>query len=230
MNTAWLIPVYRHLDTLPQVLRALEPYGLPVIVVDDGNEKAINLPGTEVVTLPTNCGKGFALRGGLLRAQELGYSHVIQLDADGQHDIHDAFELLALAQATPNALITAKPLYDHTAPLHRLKARWLTHLFIRLECGLAQEDGMCGCRIYPVNQACSILPRVKSKRMGFDIEFIVHWMWAGYPLRQGVVHVTYPTNGFSNFKLLRDNLAFIAMHTRLCLRRLTGFYRRERIQ
>ena len=89
---------------------------------------------------------------------------------------------------------------------------------------------MCGCRVYPVGQSLGVCKRVRAMRMGFDVEFIVRWKWAGYEVDSAPVKVTYPADGVSNFRLFRDNLGFSLMHTRLCLRRISGLYRMEQVR
>ena len=73
--------------------------GLDVLVVDDGSrdetsERARNA-GAMVATLPFNLGVGGAMRVGFRYALEHGYSHVVQIDSDGQHDPSSVPALLA---------------------------------------------------------------------------------------------------------------------------------------
>ena len=73
--------------------------GLDVLVVDDGSrdetsERARNA-GAMVATLPFNLGVGGAMRVGFRYALEHGYSHVVQIDSDGQHDPASVPALLA---------------------------------------------------------------------------------------------------------------------------------------
>ena len=73
--------------------------GLDVLVVDDGSrdetsERARNA-GAMVATLPFNLGVGGAMRVGFRYALEHGYSHVVQIDSDGQHDPAGVPALLA---------------------------------------------------------------------------------------------------------------------------------------
>lgn len=69
------------------------------LVVDDGsrdNTSAIAAKsGAIVATLPYNLGVGGAMRLGFQFARAEGYSNVIQLDADGQHDPRDIKRLVA---------------------------------------------------------------------------------------------------------------------------------------
>jgi hypothetical protein len=53
--------------------------------------------------------------------------------------------------------------------------------------------------------------------MDFDTEIAVRLYWRGVPVRNLPTRVTYPANGLSHFRMLRDNLRISAMHTRLLL-------------
>ena len=90
-----LIPVYRHGKACAEVVDSIIQYNLPIILVDDGNDdetKSYLLqikqkhPDLALVTLPENSGKGGAFKAGTVFANEAGYSHILQIDADGQHD------------------------------------------------------------------------------------------------------------------------------------------------
>lgn len=69
-----------------------------VLVIDDGStdataERAADA-GAQVMRLPFNLGVGGAMRAGYRYALEAGYTHVVQVDADGQHDPEDIQRLL----------------------------------------------------------------------------------------------------------------------------------------
>ena len=104
-----VIPVFNHGLTVQRVVRgAKEMY--PVIVVNDGSTDdtpavLAGEGGITVVTLPQNRGKGTALRAGFDRAAEMGFTHAITIDADGQHATKE-LELFATAcRQRPDAFI-----------------------------------------------------------------------------------------------------------------------------
>lgn len=76
---------------------------LGVLVVDDGSTDATALvareAGADVVSLPFNLGVGGALRTGFKYARAHGYSRVVQVDADGQHDVTAIAQLLRALDA-----------------------------------------------------------------------------------------------------------------------------------
>src|SRR5690606_15525367 len=93
-----LVPCYNHGAQIRATLEALQPFGLPLILVDDGSASGTAVvldqlaaadPAIDLLRLPENRGKGAAVAAGVERAAERGFSHALQIDADGQHDVAD---------------------------------------------------------------------------------------------------------------------------------------------
>jgi glycosyltransferase involved in cell wall biosynthesis len=94
-----LIPVYNHEHAIGTVVAAVLAHQLPCILVDDGSSPgcaqvldalAAAAPGqVTLVRHAVNQGKGGAVLTGFTAAGKLGYSHALQIDADGQHDTGD---------------------------------------------------------------------------------------------------------------------------------------------
>lgn len=212
----WVLPCYRHEARLRHFLPQVTATGIPVLVVDDGNEPPLApLDGAEILRCTENGGKGAALIAGARRAAEAGYTHLVQIDADGQHAVDDALAMIEAARREPETFFAGFPAYDASVPAARLKGREVTRLFLRLETGRRGIDGLCGCRVYPLRQLLEVCDGVRSRRMGFDVEVVVKWIWKGYALKQLPVRVTYPQDGVSNFRMVRDNVGFFMLHTRL---------------
>ncbi|HDZ8830625.1 TPA: glycosyltransferase family 2 protein [Aeromonas dhakensis] len=231
MNPCILIPCYNHAAPLAAVLARLAEFKLPCLLVDDGSEPvaaaaldalAAQHPWVSLLRHPHNQGKGGAVMTGLRRAHELGFSHALQVDADGQHDLTDLPALLAEAHQHPEALVSGRPLYDDSVPKRRLYGRYITHVWVWIETlSFAIKDSMCGFRVYPLASTCALLERVAlGRRMDFDTEVMVRLHWAGVPMRFVPTRVIYPVDGRSHFRLFRDNLDISWMHTRLVCRLL----------
>ncbi|WP_279451521.1 glycosyltransferase family 2 protein [Aeromonas dhakensis] len=231
MNPCILIPCYNHAGPLAAVLARLAEFELPCLLVDDGSEPvagaaldalAAQHPWVSLLRHSHNQGKGGAVMTGLRRAHELGFSHALQVDADGQHDLTDLPALLAEARQHPAALVSGRPLYDDSVPKGRLYGRYITHVWVWIETlSFAIKDSMCGFRVYPLASTCALLERVAlGRRMDFDTEVMVRLHWAGVPMRFVPTRVIYPVDGRSHFRLFRDNLDISWMHTRLVCRLL----------
>ncbi|WP_054545453.1 glycosyltransferase family 2 protein [Aeromonas dhakensis] len=231
MNPCLLIPCYNHAGPLAAVLTRLAEFELPCLLVDDGSEPvaaaaldalAAQHPWVSLLRHSHNQGKGGAVMTGLRHAHELGFSHALQVDADGQHDLTDLPALLAEARQHPAALVSGRPLYDDSVPKGRLYGRYITHVWVWIETlSFAIKDSMCGFRVYPLASTCALLERVAlGRRMDFDTEVMVRLHWAGVPMRFVPTRVIYPVDGRSHFRLFRDNLDISWMHTRLVCRLL----------
>ena len=221
-----LIPVYRHGRACVEVVEHIRQYHIPIILVDDGNAEETKqylahikqtYPDVELVELSKNQGKGRAFKAGVIRAKELGYSHILQLDADGQHDATRIPFFVERAEASPSKMICGYPEYDETAPGHRKNA----HKFANTWCAIITwsntiVDSLCGFRMYPTEPTYRfVTKKYFDSRMGFDVEILIQLMWAGVGTEFYPVKVTYPSDGISNFHAFRDNARISWVFTRL---------------
>jgi glycosyltransferase involved in cell wall biosynthesis len=220
-----VIPVYNHEHALPQVVEALRVAGLPCVLVDDASspacaavmERLATHPETYLVRLGQNQGKGGAVMAGLREARRLGFSHALQVDADGQHDLTDVARFLTSSRAQPEALICGYPQYDASVPKGRLYARYLTHVWVWINSlSLQIRDAMCGFRVYPLAATLAVLESARlGRRMDFDPEILVRLAWREQPMHWLPTRVHYPLDGLSHFRLLHDNALISKMHAKL---------------
>jgi glycosyltransferase involved in cell wall biosynthesis len=241
MTPCLVIPVYNHGDTLASVLDSLEGLRVPCVVVDDGSDGptrdridalASARPWVTVERLARNRGRGAALRHGYATASRYGFSHVVQLDADGQHCAADVPRLLAEASADPGALILGQPTLDASAPRARRYGREISRFWVGLETlSRAIGDPLCGFRGVPVDPVLRLLAQWPlGDRMDFDPELAVRWVWQGWPIVHVPTRVIYPHGGRSHYRMVDDNVRISLMHARLTLGmlvRLPRLVRRE---
>jgi predicted LPLAT superfamily acyltransferase len=223
-----IVPSRNHAAALPAILQRLGEAGLPVFLIDDASDApardaiaALAAPrrGVTVHRFETNQGKGGAVIKGFELAVAAGYTHGVQVDADGQHDLAALPNLLSLGAAHPDALVLGAPVYDDTVPLARLLGRWITHLWVSIETLSPRIiDTMCGFRVYPLKPVMALLSAERvGRRMDFDIDIAVRLVWRGVPVITLPVRVTYPPGNTSNFDAMRDNWRISKMHARLVL-------------
>lgn len=221
-----ILPSYNHARAIAGIVARLHDYGLPVFVVDDGSDTpaaaalaALHDPQRQVwvTRLPANGGKGRAVCEGFRLAREAGFTHSLQVDADGQHDLGVVASMLSVAQSHPGALVSGQAVFDASAPLGRRIGRWITHFWVFVETlSLRISDSMCGLRIYPLAAAHEVIATERvGSRMDFDTAIMVRLCWRGVPVVMVPVRVAYPAGNTSNFHLWRDNLRITRMHTRL---------------
>lgn len=227
MKLCVVIPVYNHGAAIGAVVAAVRRHGLPCLMVDDGSEPgcagtirqlaAAGDDGVRAIRLEVNEGKGGAMMAGFREAARLGYSHALQIDADGQHDGDDLPRFAALAAQHPAAVICGTPVYDDSVPKGRLYGRYATHVWVWINTlSFAIQDSMCGFRVYPLAPTIALIDSVAiGKRMDFDVEILVRLYWRGIAIVNQPTRVRYPTDGVSHFRLWRDNLMISRMHAKL---------------
>jgi glycosyltransferase involved in cell wall biosynthesis len=201
---------------------------LPIIVVDDGSEQksrahvselVSGLADVQLVCLADNKGKGFAVLAGARHAAAQGFTHILQIDADGQHSIESVAAMLVAARQHPLGLISGLPEFSADIPASRLHGRKITLFWARLETlSFEIQDAMCGFRVYPLSSLLDIYEKCHvGNGMDFDAEIMVRFSWAGFRLHYVPVVVNYPKNGVSHFNLVRDNIRISLSHTKLMI-------------
>ncbi|WP_299008552.1 glycosyltransferase family 2 protein [uncultured Shewanella sp.] len=226
MQLAFVIPNYNHPAAISETLANLAVFKRDCYLVDDGSndetryllqQLAKQYSWVHLLHHPYNRGKGAAVITGLRAAYEDGFTHALQIDADGQHDLSDIPTFIDTAKQAPHAVISGQPQYDDSIPKGRLYGRYLTHFWVWIETlSLEIKDAMCGFRIYPLQATESLfLSQSLGERMDFDIEILVKLHWQGVKIKHIPTRVIYPEEGSSHFQAVRDNLRISALHTRL---------------
>ena len=158
------------------------------------------------------------MKTGLALAGSSGFTHALLVDADGQHDLGDVPRFLEAARSNPGAVVLGRPVFDHTAPRSRLIGRRIAIFWTSLETGGRQVvDPMCGFRVFPL---ASIADVRSGDRMDFDVEVVVKLVWRRVPmvnLPTKVRYLTAEAGGVSHYRMVRDNVTMVWLHTRLVL-------------
>src|SRR5512138_966381 len=109
MKVLLVIPVYNHGGTLPDVVRRALAAHPEVLVVDDGSTdggtEGIEALGAGLTRHRRNLGKGAAIMTAAREARARGMTHLLTLDADGQHDPADVPRFLAALRKNPSAIV-----------------------------------------------------------------------------------------------------------------------------
>lgn len=222
----FIVPVYNHPHYIQALLEHLNDFALPMIVVNDGSDvectqllRTLDEQFEHVVLVEheINQGKGQAVMTGLQKALDLGLSHALQIDSDGQHDWNDIAKFLDMSQQHPKAMVIGQPIFDDTVPKGRLYGRYATHIWVWINSlSFEIKDSMCGFRVYPLASTIPILNTAKfQSRMGFDSEILVRLKWENVPFVNVPTKVIYPEQGISHFDVWRDNLGLTKAHSRL---------------
>lgn len=218
MKPCVIIPCFNHAATVASVARTAQTH-CPVLVVDDGSTVPLpELPGCTVMRLQRNSGKAAALRAGFKGATELGFTHAITMDADGQHFAEDLPQFLALAQTQPDTLaVGVRDFYAAGCPTHRRRSNAVSTFWFRAETGVRLGDTQCGFRGYPL--ALTQRLKTRSGRYAFELEFMVRAVWVGTPIVAVPVKCTYEIGkvGLSHFRPVRDLAHITIMNIGLVL-------------
>lgn len=209
---------------MPQLLST----GFTCIIVDDGSDEQslaalkriqANSPSIYLYQHGHNRGKGAAIKTGICHARALGFTHAIQIDADGQHNIDDIDAFVSVSQQYPESIICGKPVYDQSVPKARRYGRKITDFWVALETlSFKIKDSLCGFRAYPITSTEKVFDHYYiGNRMDVDTEMLVKACWLDIDLQFIDTLVIYPEHNISHFNYLRDNLLLIKLHTRLML-------------
>ena len=204
------VPVYNHAPTLRAVVLGLLERHPHVLVVDDGSddlepEVLAGLP-VRMVRHGRNRGKGAAIRTAALEARRQGMSHIVTIDADGQHDPADLPLFLEAVAADPLAVIVgARDFNTENVPGSSRFGRAFSNFWLRVQTGVILSDVQSGYRAYPLIVLENL--RCTENRYSFEVEVLVRAAWAGFRLREVNIRVHYPPKGerVSHFRAFMDN-------------------------
>jgi glycosyltransferase involved in cell wall biosynthesis len=155
--------------------------GLPVLVVDDGSTDSTvaaiaGLPAT-LLGHETNRGKGAALRSGFAWALERGFTGIVTLDSDGQHDPTAIPRLLSAAREGGFDIVLASRV-SQFAEMAGLRSIWnrFGAWCMKKRTGFAINDSQSGFRYY----SARLLRDLRMESDGYEMEMeILMKAWRG---------------------------------------------------
>jgi len=159
-----------------------------IIAVSDGSTdgsakllESIEDERFRVVTLPTNAGKGNALRTGLAmgRGRYLGF-----IDGDGDVDPSILASYLALVRTyEPDIVLGSKrhPMSEVHYPRMRHLYSWGYQLLTFALFRTKVRDTQTGLKLIKRDVLAAVLPRMLEKRFAFDLELLVVAKHLGFP-------------------------------------------------
>jgi dolichol-phosphate mannosyltransferase len=100
-STVVVIPTYNEADSLKKLLPELLEIDVDILIVDDSSsdgtievaEKHNTANRISFISRPSKLGLGSAYLAGFARCLDLGYENIIQMDADGSHQVKDLIKL-----------------------------------------------------------------------------------------------------------------------------------------
>ncbi len=218
-----VIPVYNHAETLRRVVLLALSVHAHVMVVDDGSTdgglETLRHLNIHIVRHDQNRGKGVAILSAAREARLLGMTHLITIDADGQHDPADTLLFLSKLQEDPYAIVVGKRNFaGKNVPFLSRFGRDFSNFWLRVQTGRSLQDTQSGFRAYPI--AVLEWLNLHEKRYSFEIEVLVKAAWAGIELKEVDISVHYPERSerISHFRPFMDNFILSLLNTRLTIR------------
>ncbi len=176
--TLVVVPAYNEESTVGRVVVGVLAEGLDVVVVDDGSTDetgaVARAAGAKVIRMPVNVGVGGALRCGFAYAVRRGYTSVVQVDADLQHDPVAVPHLVAAADAADADLVIGSRFaagYQASAP-RRVVMRMLAGLVSR-RVGVDLDDVTSGFRVIREPLLSAFAAEYPTEYLGDTVEAIL---------------------------------------------------------
>lgn len=228
-----VVPAYneqaRVAATLDEMITYCRQVGreVEILVVDDGSEDrtpkvvdevASQFPEVRLIRLDRNCGKGFAVRVGMLEATG---TRVIFADADGATPIAELQSLESELDGGADIAIGSRAIRVEGVTL---RARWYRRVIGRIFHGFVSligvrgfADTQCGFKLFTADSARAIFSRARVDRFAFDIEVLLIAGRLGYRVVE--VPVNWNHKPGSRINLLTDSarMLFDLLRIRLSL-------------
>ncbi|MBF8252657.1 MAG: dolichol-phosphate mannosyltransferase [Actinobacteria bacterium] len=178
MNTSIVvIPTYNERESIGALLDSLEKLPVDVLVIDDGSPDGTALicsaHDVEVISRASKLGLGSAYRTGFAIALERGYRNIIQMDADGSHQVSDLVTMMEWIGSN-ELLIGSRWVADggieNWSKFRELLSRG-ANAYANLLLSLGIKDVTAGFRIYDVELLQRMdIASIKSEGYCFQIE------------------------------------------------------------
>jgi glycosyltransferase involved in cell wall biosynthesis len=190
-----VIPLYNEATVISGVLEELLPVFPKVVCIDDGSSDGSGLAarqaGARVVTHPINLGQGAALQTGFDYARERNASYVLTFDADGQHRVVDAQEMVRRAREADLAIVFGSRFLDD-----RTKPGFFKKLVLKTAVAITNvttrtrlTDAHNGLRVIRADALAGI--KLRQDRMAHGTEIVVQLGRTGLPYAEHPVEVIY---------------------------------------
>ena len=178
MNTAIVvIPTYNEVESIGSLLEALKHLPVDIVVIDDGSPdgtaELCTAHGVEVISRTGKMGLGSAYRTGFAIALERGYANIIQMDADGSHQVKDLLKMMEWI-GTSDLMIGSRWVDDGAVENWSLFREYLSkaaNLYANALLSLGIKDATSGFRIYDAELARRMdIETIKSEGYCFQVE------------------------------------------------------------
>jgi glycosyltransferase involved in cell wall biosynthesis len=179
-----IVPTYNEIRSIGILLPQLVELNLDILIVDDGSPdgtadacRQIGLESGRIVVVERKkkLGLGSAYKAGFKYGEDRGYKYLIEMDADGSHQVSDLLSLMASMETNqPDLVIGSRWIAGGAVENWARRREWLSraaNAYARLLLGGKVKDLTAGFRIYRTSKLIQIdLASVKSEGYCFQIE------------------------------------------------------------
>ncbi len=209
-----LIPAYKPLKLLPDLVCKLSENGIKVVIVNDGSGDEFNdifekcSQYADICVHKINMGKGAALKTGL------GYiydrygeeSVIVTVDADGQHAIKDALAILSTAEVNPHTLVFGSRKFTGKVPFRSRIGNELTEIAYDVFSGVKMCDTQTGLRAFTGDLIPDLL-NISGQRYEYEINMLFGFTKKRIKIIEHEIETIYLNdNSSSHFHPIRDTL------------------------
>lgn len=174
-----VIPTYNEVESIGALLNELKKLPLDILVIDDGSPdgtaQICKEHGVEVIERGGKAGLGSAYRAGFKIGIDRGYTNIIQMDADGSHQVSDLVKMMEWI-GTSELLIGSRWVADGKIQNWSKFREYLSkgaNTYANALLSLGVKDTTSGFRIYDVNLLKKMdIATIKSEGYCFQIEMV----------------------------------------------------------
>ena len=232
-----VIPAYKEEKRLPRnigdFISFSKEYKYPVelIFVDDGSpdgtskviKKSLKgLKNARLIKLPENQGKGGAICAGMRAASG---EFLLFADADNSTPIWQAKKFFDAADEKTvliGSRYVAGAHLQKRQPLFRVLGSRILNLFVQAILLPGVKDTQCGFKLFPKAVVEDILPKLRLRGFGFDLEMLAAAKHLGYRIKE--VPVVWRDDPRSTVNPIRDGIKFVADTIRIKIYLIGGRY------
>ncbi|MFJ4173849.1 glycosyltransferase family 2 protein [Microbacterium sp. NPDC089696] len=195
-HTWIVVPLYNEATVIAGVIEGLLPSFPHVVCIDDGSTdgsaEAARRAGAIVIEHPINLGQGAALQTGIDYAvSRPECEYIVTFDADGQHRVEDARDMVAAARAAGAAIVFGSRFLDD-----RTKPGWIKRVILKtavwvtnLTTSIKLTDAHNGLRVIRRDAAAQV--QLKQDRMAHATEIVLQLGHTGLQWIEHPVELLY---------------------------------------
>jgi len=211
MTPCVVLPAYNEVENIKAVIRAIKALKFDVLVVDDGSEDETYLIAAKeqayLIRHPRRTGKGASLKDGIDYAIRNGYSTIITMDADGQHDASDIPAFLNKVNETGSSVVVGNRMDNPVGmPLIRILTNKFMSAIISAMCKQKIPDTQCGFRLFKKDAIEKL--QIEAQKFEVDSEVLIKVAQRGQKIESVPIRSIY-ADEVSKIRPIRDTFRFI---------------------